>query len=222
MLFGYALAIGTLLLLLWPSGQKQKKLNALRQRALDILAEVVPSAYPDSRFAKLGWDPAKVPAGSTSCGALPAYMGIQLGDPTGITKWGVPGVRTEGQAHNNWVVPSAGRPSPGDIFITTSDPALSIVMHTAVLVDRAVLADGTEIWTSADAGQGTRDAQRAAYVKRHYDPHTNRFLRIDGIGDPRYLGGWIDLDRWVFPSKGKAFLPALKYPPHPCDPTECS
>lgn len=203
--------------LFWPS--PSTPLAPVRARVLDILKEVVPSAYPDERFALLHFDPNKVPAGTTSCGALPGYVGDRLGDQ--ITHYGVPGVRDEGRKRNAWIEPSKKeRPLPGDFFITTSDPELKTVMHTGVFV-RIIekRPDGTELWETADAGQAPKGAG-AAYVKRVYHPDSNQLTRPDGIGDVRYLGGWVDLEK-ALASKPSSLKGVGSPELHPCDPAEC-
>lgn len=216
-MFGLA-ALGVLFLLLASRGRSSASsssssgtLNALRQRALEVVAEVVPSEYPDERFARLGW---KVEPGSkaTSCGALPGYMGTRLGDPTGITRWGVEGARTEGRKRGAWVEGDGKRrPAPGDILGTARSPD-GIIVHVGVLRRRFVDEQGREIWETADAGQGPVEKQAAAFVKRVYDPRTNTLTRLDN-GEPRYAAGWINLDAWPFP-KGKTFAPVelWRYP----------
>lgn len=178
-------------------------LSPLRRRALDIVAEVVPSAYPDARFAKLGFEP-KPGSDVTSCGALPGYMGVHLGDPTGITRWGVEGARIEGKKKGAWVVSDGdARPLGGDIYGTSKSPD-GILAHVGVIVRRYRDDQGREIWVTADAGQGPTQSPSAAEVHRVYDPRTNTLTRLDN-GEPRYVAGWINLAAWPFPKKGKSF-----------------
>jgi hypothetical protein len=197
-------------------------LTPLQSRALSILDEVVPSAYPDARWMKLGF----IPDGSdvTSCGVLPAYLGHHLGDPTGITRYGVEGARTEGQKHNAWIVAGgSARPSPGDIYGSSGAPGGGL-KHVGCLVSRRTDEQGREIWKTADAGQGSKESPTAAFVDRYYDPKTNRLTRLDG-GDKhdRYVEGWIALARWPFPKPGKKLIETVEwvYPPSPCDGSEC-
>lgn len=199
-----------------PSVGGSAPLNALRRQALAILDTVVPSAYGDARFAKLGWAP--VPGTRiTSCGALPCKMGRDLGDPEGITRCGVPGVRTEGLKRHAWITPGQGRrPKPGDILLTSKDPAGQVIAHTCVL--KAI--DGNA-WRTADAGQGTVEHQEAAYVNRVYDPVTNTLMRAGATNaEPRFLVGWTDLDL-AMANRPKGFVEAPSDSPWPCDPQEC-
>ena len=211
----FALGFGALLLLLalsrspsssvsGPGPDNSPTLNELRRRALDIIAEVVPSQYGDPRFARLGWE-VKPGSTATSCGSLPGFMGVHLGDPTGITRWGVEGAREQGMLKGAWVVSNGKRrPSPGDIFGTARSTD-GILQHVGVLRRRFTDEAGREIWETADAGQGETDHPRAAYVLRVYDPATNTLARLDN-GEPRYVHGWIDLDAWPFPH-AKSFAP---------------
>lgn len=196
----------------------------LRRRALDIVAEVVPSAYPDQRFSRLGFKP--TPGSNvTSCGALPGFMGVHLGDPTGITRWGVEGARQQGTAKGAWIISNGSRrPSPGDIYGVARSPG-SILVHVGVFVRRYVNSQGQEVWVTADAGQGPTDAPAAAYVERIYDPRSNTLTRTDNR-EPRYVEGWIDLGAWPFPPSHVAHLvsPAddWRYPTvEACDGGEC-
>lgn len=199
--------------------------SALRKRALDIIAEVVPSAQGDARFAKLGWAP-QPGSNATSCGALPGYMGVHLGDPTGITRWGVQGARDQGIAKGAWRASNGSRrPKPGDIYASTKTPGGSIV-HVGVFVRRYVDEQGREVWVTADSGQGPDPQhQAAAYVPKVYDPRSNTVQRLD-FGEPRVIDGWIDLDAWPFPPSKVAHLvspaDAWRYQENtPCDPAEC-
>lgn len=184
-------------------------LSPIRRRAIEILRDVLPAAYPDERFARLvgkGFDPAASEA--TTCGALPGYMGSQLGDPGGITHWGVPGVRDIAKATGSWVEAGGGRtPKPGDIYLTAyppEHPRAGWISHTGIAVD----VEG-QAWTTADAGQGTRLAPRAELVARLYDARTNRIRQaLNPESEGRILLGWLDLDAyararggWPFPKK---------------------
>lgn len=184
-------------------------LSPIRRRAIEILRDVLPAAYPDERFARIvgkGFDPTASEA--TTCGALPGYMGTQLGDPGGITHWGVPGVRDVAKATGSWVEAGSGRaPRPGDIYLTAfppGDPRAGQVSHTGVIVD--VEGQG---WTTADAGQGTRLTPRAELVARLYDARTNRIRQaLNPESEGRTLLGWLDLDAyarargdWPFPKR---------------------
>lgn len=203
-----------------PGNSGSGGLSARRLQVPDILAEVVPSEYPDARFHRLDptFDPATTPG--TTCGALPGYVGLRLGDPGGITHWGVEGVRIEGKKAGAWV-PATGRNRPklGDFFGTCETPG-GILVHVGVIVDAS-----ESTWRTADAGQGTREHQQAAYVNRLYDPASNTFQRTDYAAPPRYLAGWYDLD--LAPIGTRARLRALRgslpfrYPRPSIDSAEC-
>ncbi len=181
-------------------------LSPVRRRALGILDELVPAEYPDARFARIvgaGFDPAE--STGTTCGALPGRMGLLLGDPHGITKFGVPGVRDEGKAHGAWVDAAPGRrPKPGDIYLLAyaDGPQAGWVAHTGVILS----ADGN-VWTTADAGQGPREKPRAERVQRAYDAAD---LTLSRGADRRKLLGWIDLDAWPFPRSARPIDAALR------------
>lgn len=193
-------------------------LSPLRQRAGAILQELVPSAYPDARFMRIvgaSFDP--MASDMTTCGALPGRLGVLLGDKTGITKFGVPGVETEGKARKAWVEPGAGRlPKLGDIFLTAfvDGPRAGEIAHTGV-----VKTASDHEWVTADAGQGTHDHPRAEIVHRVYDPVNHTLSRN---GQIRRLVGWIDLDLAMAHMPAHAFVPARLGEPWPCDPAECT
>lgn len=199
-------------------------LSALRQRALDVVARYVPSAWPDAKFRALdpGYNPfdPSLPDGYTTCGSLPGRMGVELGDPTGITRWGVEGARIEGEKKGAWVKANGhNRPAPGDI-VGLSKVSGGGLVHVGVFIG----AQGND-WTTADAGQGTHDQQRAEYVTRIYDPASITLTRPGG--EPRYLAGWINLAAWPFPraKRVRRLRPAAAESRYPrvdlCDPNEC-
>jgi hypothetical protein len=201
------------------AGGSSGGLSPVRRRAAAILDELVPAEYPDARFARIvgaGFDPAT--SSGTTCGALPGRMGLLLGDPQGITKFGVAGVRDEGKAHGAWVDAASGRrPKLGDIYLTAyiDGPQAGWVAHTGIVLD----ATGTT-WTTADAGQGPREKPRAERVQRQYDATTQTLSRGT---DRRKLLGWINLDAWPFPRSARPIEAALQAGPYdyPCDPAEC-
>lgn len=55
------------------------------------------------------------------------------------------------------------------------------------------IAEGfTEVWETADTGQGDRKMQEARNVFRPYDPQTNTSL---GVSGRRQIAGWYDIDK---------------------------
>lgn len=190
-------------------------LSPRRKRALELVDEVVPSSYPSAKFWKLapGYrpdDPA-LPNGFTTCGYLPPYVGHGLGYQDGITRYGVEGARERGIALGAWVPWSPGRsPSPGDIFGKakghrrpgeTLAPG-NILRHVGIVCENGVDGStGGEYLITADAGQGSVEAQSAARVMRHYDPKT-------GQTDGGVIAGWINLDALKPPTVSKSALEA--------------
>lgn len=183
-------------------------LSARREAALAAVAAVVPSKYPDEKFAKLapGWhvepdgsitvNGKTVPTGMTTCGYLPGYVGATLGLEKNLNSYGLEAMRTNAKAWNAWVVPAEGRlPQPGDPYaISSTADGTGIIVHVGVFVRQN--ADGS--WHTADAGQGTHEVQAAAYMDRPYDPvkHT-----LGGPKGPRPLAGWVNLDQVPVKSK---------------------
>lgn len=171
-------------------------LSPRRARALDIINEVVPSKYPDDRFRKLApgyrvengraWNGAtELPAGFTTCGYLTGYLGARLGLAKSISSYGTEGLRTNAKAWNAWVEPGDGRePNPGDPYAIEAHGG---IVHVGVFLSKN--ADGS--WHTADAGQGTREAQEARFTDRPYDSSAHT---IGGAMGPRPLAGWVDLD----------------------------
>lgn len=175
-------------------------MSALREHILEILREVVPSRFGDARFAQLapGYAPDApgLPPGFTTCGYLPLYVGHRLGFKDGITRGGVDGVRSIGRAHGAWIdAGGARRPRPGD-FYGLSATRGGILTHVGVIVDPSGAT-----WTTADAGQGSRMEQEAAYVPRPYDAGG---VTLGGALGPRPLAGWLDVQRYVDPSVQEA------------------
>lgn len=188
-------------------------LSARRKFVLDALSAVVPSHYGDPKFSRIapGYsaDDSSLPSGFTTCGYLPCFVGRELGVPNCITQGGLEQMRINGRKTGSWVEPTgANRPRPGDLFGIDSDgpPGKRIIVHVGAIVS----ADG-DTWTTADAGQGGIGAdQQAKYLARPYDPKTNTLggpgaFYVDGRGwvvrkrdgreEPRYLAGWIDIDK---------------------------
>ena len=99
-------------------------LTARRRFVLQVVDEVVPSAYPDEKFRQLAgenYDPAdpKLPPGYTTCGTLPFYVGRRLNvtKPWGITQGGLEQMRINGRALAAWIEPTGrNRPRPGDLY----------------------------------------------------------------------------------------------------------
>jgi len=171
----------------------RRPLSQLRKQIIDsIIPEVVPSTYPDARFAILypGFDPddPNMPPGFSTCGALPSYVGRRLGYRDGITQFGTFAVRNVGQASGTWTDAALGlRPEPGD-FYAIGDGGNGIV-HVGVIIDSS-----GSTWRTADAGQGTHANQAAAYVERAFDPVA---LTIGGPVGPRPLAGWMNVEKYV-------------------------
>lgn len=168
-------------------------LSPLRRKIVDeIVPQFVPSVYPDARFHAMypGFDPddPNLPAGFSTCGALPTAVGRELGYQDGITRYGTFAVRNIGQETGTWVDAAPGlRPKPGD-FYAIGDGGSGIV-HVGVIID----ASGST-WRTADAGQGTHANQAAAYVERAFDPAA---LTIGGPVGPRPLAGWMNIEEYV-------------------------
>ena len=227
---GISLLIGVALLLVLAAGSPDRSgaggasgggggLSAIRARALAILVELLPASYPSTRFERIvgaGFSPAT--SAGTTCGALPGTMGRMLGDPTGITKYGVPGVETEGRRRGAWIEAASGRePKPGDIYLTEyiDGPYAGMVAHTGVVTE----VNGST-WITADAGQGPAESPRAEYVTRQYDRQT-QILTRDGVS--RRVRGWIDLDKAMaaVPRSARQASWMRDGEVWPCDPAEC-
>jgi hypothetical protein len=190
-----------------------RALSDRRRRALEVLQEVVPSAYgapgeSGARFEKLapGYKAERVDGklvlsshGTklldtfTTCGYLPCYLGRGLGLAEEISLCGLEQIRINGKKWGAWVEPGEGRePQPGDPYGIDVAAGGPLIVHVGVFVGKN--PDGT--WRMADAGQGTREKQEAKYTDRVYDPKTNTLALVIG-GKPtlgRKLAGWVDLD----------------------------
>jgi hypothetical protein len=165
---------------------------------LAALPSVLPSRYPDAKFAL--WDPgygrpdlatwqANARAGGidpdkySDCGAFVAFVAGKGGIHTGGA---VPGIRDLAQKRGAWRTPANGRrPRPGDILVLSSDAAGRNIVHVGIATDTT-----TNVWRTADGGQGVRPYFGSAYVYRAYDPKT-QMLRSNT--STRYLVGWLDV-----------------------------
>lgn len=179
------------------------ELSSRRIQSLAFVAEVVPSKYGDDRFSKLapGFNATHnaagelvltsgsivLPKGMTTCGYLPCYVGKRFGDPRGITQCGLEQARKNAIAEGSWVKAGGdARPKPGDIFLVVDRN--DVPLHVGIYI--GMNADGT--WRTADAGQGSHEAQEAKYLSRTYDPAN---VTLSSLAGPRKLAGWVDLDK---------------------------
>lgn len=188
-------------------------LSRRRERALQIIADVVPSQYPDERWRKLApsyapddsaWRESIRAAGAdpdryTTCGELPGYLADMLGARGGLERRGLASVMAAGKAHGAWVEAGDGRrPLPGDILVIGGkDGSIS---HVSVAVETR-----GDTWRTADAGQGPRDKQASAYVEREWNERTGMLGGPKGsAAAPRYLIGWVNIDRYPIDDERKA------------------
>lgn len=168
-------------------------LSNRRKAALDVVSEVVPSAYGDARFAKLApaWNPQMAVQSNgaflTTCGYLPGYVGSKLGLEKNLSSYGTFALRDNARTWGAWIEPGGdARPKPGDAY-ALADAAGGIV-HVGFIVS----APTSGPWKTADAGQGSHEVQTAVYQDRPYD---SMLLTLGGPLGPRRLAGWVDLDR---------------------------
>jgi hypothetical protein len=168
-------------------------LSARRERILARVAAVVPSAYPSAQWKMLApaYDPANLPsAGYTTCGELPRYA---LGAEGINTRGGLASIKTLAESQGAWRTPGSGdRPKPGDAYLLGTPQGA--ILHTGIIIDST-----GDTWKTADAGQGPKDAQAAAYLDRPWDESAKT---LGGPAGPRTLIGWLDVD--AFPDVGVA------------------
>ena len=194
-LFGLTLATLAVAAVVATRRRGRRAAVGVRQKALAVLSEVVPSSWPDARFRRLapGYDPSVAPwnepGGPTTCGFLPAWLGYRLG--VKITGGGTYELRNVAQAAGAWVEPGKGRlPKPGDLYaIGHGDDSID---HVGA-VEKATSKE----WITLDAGQGPRDRQAAARVVRPYD------AKALSLGGKRVVG-WLDLERYFSAKGGKS------------------
>jgi len=180
-------------------------LSRRREQVLQILHDLIPCAYPDAKYKAFSpgfqpesqeWRQRITDAGAnpdtySECGRLPGYILEQLHATGGGSKSGLEQLRVHGRAVGAWVEPGQGRrPRAGDLYAVSTDKG-GIITHVGVIVS----ADG-DTWQTADAGQGTRINQAVAFVNRAYDDDRGTLGPPDGMtAPPRYLTGWLDIDR---------------------------
>ena len=188
-------------------------LSGRRQRALAIVREVCPSAYPDSKFTLLtgGIDlsSSTLPAGYTTCGSLPAYVARKLGGNGMIACGGLDSLRTAAKKAGAWVPGSGGfaatlagmygdgpaRPQPGDLYaLCQGSSPDGLIVHVGMIVDAS-----SDLWVTADAGQGKLPDQKAAYSNRRYNSGMlTGEVTTNGNRPARLVAGWVDLDAYPF------------------------
>ncbi len=198
-------------------------LSDRRAKILAICEEMLDHKYMDEKYdrmtAKLrktdasvtsfeqweyeddGKTPKKNPDGSikkkrnyTTCGSLPGYISVVLGDKEGLN--GTNRVRDQGLKHKCWVVATGeNRPMPGDIYMLLDSQERGAA-HVGVIQS----AKGCE-WVTADMGQGGGGWDGKKNTKRGFNPAT---IRLSGEalqgGGYRRLAGWLDVDRYPFNS----------------------
>jgi hypothetical protein len=145
----------------------------------------------------------------TSCGLLPGVLMRKLGVKGLISSFATEGVRTEGQRLGVWEVPEGGHlPTPGDIYVLryADDPNSDRVAHVGVIYD---ITEGPGMWTTGDAGQGSKARQEAHFVRREMalKDGVHPFLTgpANTPGDSphfRRLGGWVNLDKLMATAGG--------------------
>ena len=163
-------------------------LSSLRAAALRAIAEVVPSAYGTERFARLApgytTEILKQYPTYTTCGYLPAYVARRLGARGRILMAGTNLIPEVAKTHGCWRTLADGLPHPGDLYCIRN--AAGGIIHVGVVVS----ADEKQ-WTTADSGQGPRDAQRAESKTRAFDAGR-------GTLGGRFVAGWLDIDSFPF------------------------
>lgn len=180
----------------WRRGGGTGDLTPRRAKALEAIAQVVPSKYGDGRWEDIapGFDPANPPSANfTTCGFLPLAIGKKIGINT---RGGLASIREIGEKVGAWV-PFDGtrRPKPGDFYLIGDDQGA--ILHTGIIYSGQ---EGTQ-WVTADAGQGTRLAPEAAFVTRTFDPVAGTLSTTSPIHPKAKLLGWLDLDK--FPAGAK-------------------
>lgn len=141
----------------------------------------------------------------TTCGLLPGSMLKHMGIlQAAISGNATNGIETEAKRLGVWVESDGSRlPKPGDVYALRYEDKPNTpdsVAHVGV-----VYATGDQQWTTADAGQGSQDAQAAGLVKRNliFDaqnrPHLSGPDNVPGDSAAfRRVAGWVDLDRLMF------------------------
>jgi peptidoglycan hydrolase-like protein with peptidoglycan-binding domain len=180
-----------------------------RQVLGSILPGVVPSFWPDARFntltrGQLDWS--QLPDNYTTCGCLPAYVAQQLGGRGKIIAGGTNGLRDAAAEQGAWITADMiQRPLPGDFYGLTdqSDPNGNIV-HVGVVVYLGMVLDetATDLWKTADSGQGIKPNQYAGYINRAYNPSTGQLngeVNRAGVRPFRTVAGWVNIDAYPFP-----------------------
>lgn len=151
------------------------------------------------------FDKMKAMSSGTTCGLLPGSMLRHMGvNEARISGNATNGIETEGKRLGVWVESTgSGLPKPGDIYALRYEDAPDTqdsVAHVGVVY---ATADGQ--WTTADAGQGTKEKQAAGLVQRNlmFDAQSRPYLSgPDNIpGDSaafRRIAGWVDIDQLMF------------------------
>lgn len=105
------------------------------------------------------------------------------------------------------------RPAAGDIYLLASKDNVARFSHIGYIKSISNNDDGTEAWTTVDGGQGLAGKydvegnvtqighEKLAEVHRTYDPTSNLITgEANQGGEPRWLKGWIDVDKLVQPN----------------------
>lgn len=173
-------------------------MTSLRDRALQIIARVVPSDYGDALFAKIiDGLYEEAPHAGTTCGFLASYLLYELGvrAPEIVNRndeaWGlryqiggnisrlIAGAKALGAFR-----PGAEGIKPGDIYFVSNGTSSS--EHVGVFI-RAI--DGRH-WQTADGGQTNGQGHQAArYVTRDFDG-----THLGSPNGQKVIQGYIDIE----------------------------
>lgn len=171
-------------------------LPVVRRRALELVREVVPSDTGDGRFDVVVKD---YGGRGTTCGYLVHWLlwrlgkrqAVNRGEPAAGLRY-VPGANIsmvdQNPAFHRYHEGSPERPKPGDIYFQSDGPPDT--EHVGVVM---AWPDDEHVLT-ADAGQrNAAGSQAARFVRRQF--REGRLPRLDHIGEPRRLVGWIDIEK---------------------------
>lgn len=188
-----------------PVAPSVKPLKAIRKRVVDLACSILtpkgklfthgPKPPKDSK-QKQQWDPAlakimyeliedRPSSGYTSCGALAAWVGLQLGRKQFLTiqrlmdmkKTNAPG----------WVhATGKNLPLPGDVYVLLQPNG--DFSHTGMVVSAT-----STVWETADTGQGKGFS--GGRKDRAYTAATNMLAgEILQGGDDRTVAGWVNIN----------------------------
>lgn len=168
--------------------------EGVRERACALVREYIPCEHGDARYREMCLDYGGI---GTTCGYLPSWLLWRMGAPSRFVNRSDPPTYSYKIGANisilRWhpefhLYRTGESPLPGDIYFVSDGP--SNTEHVGVYLG----TDSTGAWTCADLGQTDGQGRQCGRITSRTLRSDGKLYRDDGIGAPRKLVGWLDLE----------------------------